>query len=65
MDFRTMIKNQTIMFKYLSFVSWGSLFRDYHMQILHEISTENENWLNERNAYIACEFIDFCIDTKK
>ena len=65
MDFRTWINLHPFRCNYLSFVSWGSLFRDYHMQILHEISTENENWLNERNAYIACEFIDFCIDTKK
>ncbi|MBN6066417.1 hypothetical protein HYE66_08135 [Aggregatibacter actinomycetemcomitans] len=63
-DFRTWVNDDPFRYNYLSFVSWGDLFRDYHMQILHEISTENENWMNENNAYIACEFIDFCIDTE-
>ena len=65
MDFGTWVNMDPLRCNYVSFISWGELFRDYHLKILNEISIESESWLNETHPYIACEFIDFCIDTEK
>ncbi|KPN73638.1 hypothetical protein [Neisseria sp. 74A18] len=62
MDFRTWLKTNPFRCCYLSFVSWGELFRDYHMQIFHEISNENEEYFNGDHADVAYKFIDYCID---
>lgn len=61
MDFRMWSKIDPSRCDYQAFVSWGELFRGYHMQLLHELSDDGF-YLNENNAYVACEFLNFCID---
>ena len=43
MDFGTWVNMDPLRCNYVSFISWGELFRNYHLKILNEISIESES----------------------